>query len=161
MPGYLKLIDYLDYLQPLADDNAGAWKLPNGEAYYAYKLRQETSTDMTPGANGLPDVQYQPKHQVGTSLTPGNTMFSGMNLPNLQKLFQTAPAQETPATAATATPETPVLLGEGENPGMSSDTTMLGSMGLGRTVGQEGATGLAAIAGGYIDPITGIAYFFY
>ena len=39
VPGYLKLIDYLDYLQPLADDNAGAWKLPNGEAYYAYKLR--------------------------------------------------------------------------------------------------------------------------
>ena len=48
VPGYLKLIDYLDYLQPLADDKAGVWKLPNGEAYYAYKLRQETSTDMTP-----------------------------------------------------------------------------------------------------------------
>ena len=48
IPGYVKLIDYLDYLQPLADDKAGAWKLPNGEAFYAYKLRQETSTDLTP-----------------------------------------------------------------------------------------------------------------
>jgi uncharacterized protein (DUF885 family) len=48
IPGYMKLIEYLDYLQPLADDKAGAWKLPNGEAFYAYKLRQETSTDLTP-----------------------------------------------------------------------------------------------------------------
>jgi len=48
IPGYVKLIDYLDYLEPLADDQAGLWKLPNGEAYYAYKLRQETSTDLTP-----------------------------------------------------------------------------------------------------------------
>jgi uncharacterized protein (DUF885 family) len=48
VPGYLKLIDYLDRIQPLADDRAGVWKLPNGEAYYAYKLRQETSTDLTP-----------------------------------------------------------------------------------------------------------------
>ena len=48
IPGYVKLIDYLDYLQPLADDRAGVWKLPDGEAYYAYQLRKETSTDLSP-----------------------------------------------------------------------------------------------------------------
>ena len=48
IPGYVKLIDYLDYLQPLADDKAGVWKLPDGDAYYAFKLRQETSTNLTP-----------------------------------------------------------------------------------------------------------------
>lgn len=48
VPGYLKLIDYLDHLQPLADDKAGVWKLPDGDAYYAFKLHQETSTDLTP-----------------------------------------------------------------------------------------------------------------
>jgi len=47
IPGYLKLINYLDYLQPLATNDAGAWKLPNGDAYYAHMLRQETSTDLT------------------------------------------------------------------------------------------------------------------
>ena len=47
-PGYVKLIEYLDYLEPLADERAGAWKLPEGDAFYAYKLRQETSTDLTP-----------------------------------------------------------------------------------------------------------------
>jgi uncharacterized protein (DUF885 family) len=48
IPGYIKLIDYLDYLETIATSDAGVWKFPNGEEYYAYKLRDETSTDMTP-----------------------------------------------------------------------------------------------------------------
>ena len=48
IPGYLKLIDYLDYLETIATSDAGVWKFPNGEQYYAYKLRDETSTDLTP-----------------------------------------------------------------------------------------------------------------
>jgi uncharacterized protein (DUF885 family) len=48
IPGYLKLIDYLDYLETIANNDAGVWKFPNGEEYYAYKLRDETSTDLTP-----------------------------------------------------------------------------------------------------------------
>jgi len=48
VPGFLKLIEHLEHLQPLADDKAGVWKLPKGDAYYAYKLRQETSTELTP-----------------------------------------------------------------------------------------------------------------
>jgi uncharacterized protein (DUF885 family) len=48
IPGYLKLIVYLDFLDTIATDDAGVWKFPNGEAYYAYKLRDETSTDLTP-----------------------------------------------------------------------------------------------------------------
>ncbi len=48
IPGYIKLIDYLDYLETIATSDAGVWKFPNGEEYYAYKLRDETSTDLTP-----------------------------------------------------------------------------------------------------------------
>jgi uncharacterized protein (DUF885 family) len=48
IPGYLKLIDYLDYLETIANNDAGVWKFPNGEEYYAYKLRDETSTNLTP-----------------------------------------------------------------------------------------------------------------
>jgi uncharacterized protein (DUF885 family) len=47
IPGYLKLVDYLDYLEPIATTDAGVWKFPNGGEYYAYKLRDETSTDLT------------------------------------------------------------------------------------------------------------------
>jgi uncharacterized protein (DUF885 family) len=48
IPGYVKLIDYLDYLEPIASSEAGVWKFPNGQEYYAYKLRDETSTNLTP-----------------------------------------------------------------------------------------------------------------
>lgn len=48
IPGYLKLVDYLNYLEPIATSDAGVWKFPNGAEYYAYKLRDETSTDLTP-----------------------------------------------------------------------------------------------------------------
>lgn len=47
IPAYLKLIDYLDHLATIANDEAGVWKFPDGDAYYAYLLRQETSTDLT------------------------------------------------------------------------------------------------------------------
>ncbi|MGD8626461.1 MAG: DUF885 family protein [Anaerolineae bacterium] len=48
IPAYGLMIDYLNRVEPLVNDDAGVWKLPDGEAYYAYMLRQETSTDLTP-----------------------------------------------------------------------------------------------------------------
>ncbi len=48
IPAFLKMIDYQDHILPLASSEAGAWKLPNGDAYYEFILRQETSTDLSP-----------------------------------------------------------------------------------------------------------------
>jgi uncharacterized protein (DUF885 family)/formylglycine-generating enzyme required for sulfatase activity len=48
IPAYQALSEYLDYLQRLAPGEGGAQRLPNGEAYYAYTLSRETSTDLTP-----------------------------------------------------------------------------------------------------------------
>jgi uncharacterized protein (DUF885 family) len=48
IPAYFVLLDYLDHLATIATDDAGAWKLPGGDAYYAYMLRDQTSTDLTP-----------------------------------------------------------------------------------------------------------------
>lgn len=59
IPAYLKLADYLEHLESVANDDAGVWKFPNGDAYYQYALRQETSTDLTPEeihALGLEEV---------------------------------------------------------------------------------------------------------
>lgn len=48
IPAYVDLLAYLDDLATLATDDAGVWKFPNGDAYYAYMLRNQTSTDLTP-----------------------------------------------------------------------------------------------------------------
>jgi len=47
-PAYQKFIDYFTELEKKATTEDGVWKLPDGEAYYAYCLRSSTSTDYTP-----------------------------------------------------------------------------------------------------------------
>jgi uncharacterized protein (DUF885 family) len=56
-PAYRKLIDYWIELREQATDDDGVWKLPDGDAYYAFLLRHHTST------------QYSPEqiHQLGLS----------------------------------------------------------------------------------------------
>ncbi len=47
-PAYRKLIGYHEALLPKATSNDGAWRLPDGDAYYAWRVRNQTTTDMTP-----------------------------------------------------------------------------------------------------------------
>ena len=47
LPAYQALADYLEDLQNKASNEAGAWKFPNGEAYYAHALRHHTTTDLS------------------------------------------------------------------------------------------------------------------
>jgi uncharacterized protein (DUF885 family) len=49
IPAYELMIAYLDRVLPLTNNDAGAWKLPDGEAYYAHMLRKRSSTSL----NGL------------------------------------------------------------------------------------------------------------
>ena len=46
-PAYQKLIDYFTALRPRSTNDAGVWKFPDGAAYYAYCLRQNTTTNLT------------------------------------------------------------------------------------------------------------------
>ena len=46
-PAYESLIAMFETQGKLASDPDGAWKLPDGEAYYAYQLKQMTTTDMS------------------------------------------------------------------------------------------------------------------
>jgi len=46
-PAYQNLLDVMKSQQAKATDEDGAWKLPNGEAFYAYRLKRMTTTDMT------------------------------------------------------------------------------------------------------------------
>jgi uncharacterized protein (DUF885 family) len=48
-PSYRKLIAYAERLERIATTEDGVWKLPDGEAFYDYNLRQYTTTDLTAG----------------------------------------------------------------------------------------------------------------
>lgn len=46
-PAYQRMIEHFNALLPKAQGNYGAWHLPNGDAYYAWCIRQHTTTDMS------------------------------------------------------------------------------------------------------------------
>lgn len=46
-PAYVHLISYITELETQADTRDGAWKFPQGEAYYNKALARTTTTDMT------------------------------------------------------------------------------------------------------------------
>ena len=47
-PAYQKLIDYFQKILPKTTTDDGVWKLPDGDAYYAYCLHQNTTTTLRP-----------------------------------------------------------------------------------------------------------------
>jgi uncharacterized protein (DUF885 family) len=47
-PAYHKLIDYFTALLPKTTTDDGVWKLPDGDAFYAYALRRNTTTTLKP-----------------------------------------------------------------------------------------------------------------
>jgi uncharacterized protein (DUF885 family) len=47
-PAYKQLIAYFDRLLPSTNDDAGVWKLPQGDQYYASMLELFTTTKMSP-----------------------------------------------------------------------------------------------------------------
>lgn len=58
-PAYRGYIDYFQKLRSKSTTDAGVWKLPDGDKYYALQLKQMTTTDMTPEevhALGLAEV---------------------------------------------------------------------------------------------------------
>ena len=58
-PAYRRLIATCERLESRATDDDGIWKLPNGDAYYDYRLRNSTTTDLpadTIHALGLREV---------------------------------------------------------------------------------------------------------
>jgi len=47
-PAYQKLIDYFQGILPQTTTDDGVWKLPDGDVYYAYRLRENTTTTLKP-----------------------------------------------------------------------------------------------------------------
>ncbi len=58
-PIYREMIAYYAQLLPKTQGNRGVWALPDGDAFYAWSVKQQTTTDMTPDqihALGLSEV---------------------------------------------------------------------------------------------------------
>ncbi len=47
-PSYEEMSKHVSSLKEKANENAGVWKLPNGDEYYKYCLHRHTTTTMTP-----------------------------------------------------------------------------------------------------------------
>ena len=47
-PAYQKLIDYFKGIEPRTTTDDGVWKLPDGDAFYAYALHDNTTTTLKP-----------------------------------------------------------------------------------------------------------------
>jgi uncharacterized protein (DUF885 family) len=56
-PAYENLISYLEIQQKRANNNAGAWKFPKGDAFYANALKRTTTTNLS----------AEEIHQIGLS----------------------------------------------------------------------------------------------
>ncbi len=59
-PAYRRVGDYLPELEASASEDAGVWRLPDGDAYYAWTLRSHTTTALSPDeihALGLAEVE--------------------------------------------------------------------------------------------------------
>lgn len=46
-PGYATLMGELDALEKIATTDAGVWKFPQGDAFYAFELKKTTTTSLT------------------------------------------------------------------------------------------------------------------
>jgi len=85
IPAWFDLIAELQRLGTVATSDAGVWKLPDGDAYYAYMLRKETSTDLTPQQIhelGLTEVERiraeMSDHFARLGYPPGESFADGM-----------------------------------------------------------------------------------
>ena len=83
VPAFLALKDHLDHLATIATPEAGAWKLPNGEAYYAYMLRLETSTELTPAE--IHEIGLDEVRRIQTEM---REVLLGLGYPEEESLSQ-------------------------------------------------------------------------
>ncbi|WP_427450320.1 DUF885 domain-containing protein [Litorimonas sp. WD9-15] len=47
VPAYQRIVTEMERQKPLASTDDGAWKLPDGDAYYAWRLKEMTTIDMS------------------------------------------------------------------------------------------------------------------
>ncbi len=90
-PAYQKLIDYFSALYEKANDDDGVWKFPDGDKFYRYQLKQNTTVDLDPEEIhniGLSEVARIKKEMNEILLSQGyrdTTRAIGERVQNLNK----------------------------------------------------------------------------
>src|SRR6476659_4757785 len=67
LPAYCKLIAFFEGQLTRSTTDDGVWKLPDGDAYYAYRLRSMTTTRMTPQA--VPELGISEVARIEAEMT--------------------------------------------------------------------------------------------
>ncbi|RYF93845.1 MAG: DUF885 domain-containing protein [Caulobacteraceae bacterium] len=83
--GYEHFLAAQKAVQPLARGNNGAWALPDGQAYYAYRLKTSTTTAMTAGEIHQLGLKNLERIQGEMRVIMGKIGFTG----SLQDFFRT------------------------------------------------------------------------
>ena len=81
-PAYRRLIAYFETLAGKADDRAGVWRLPDGDAYYQAMLSFYTTTDLSPEAIhqlGLREVDRIQAEMLKILASEGYSIESGFS----------------------------------------------------------------------------------
>ena len=81
IPAYSTLLDYVEYLETISTTDAGVWKFPDGDAYYAYMLRHETSTELT-----FEDIHQLGLQEVDRIQEEMHSVFDELNYPEDETL---------------------------------------------------------------------------
>ncbi len=99
-PAIERQISALSALQSEATDDAGAWKLPDGEAYYAWALRSSTTTSMSPDeVHALGLEQVRDLHGRMDALLRRQGLSEG-SVPERMAILSRSPDNLFPNTAA-------------------------------------------------------------
>ncbi len=86
LPGYQALVEYLKHLLAVASNDAGVWKFPDGEAYYAYLLKHYTSTELS--ADQIHELGLEALERIHADM---RVIFDQLNYPqeeSIPKLFE-------------------------------------------------------------------------
>ena len=92
-PAYQKLITYLEQLEKESPDSHGVWALPNGDKFYAYRLKKITTTDLSPaqihklGLSEVEKIHNEMKKLMESLEFKGTLKEFFANVQNNPKLF--------------------------------------------------------------------------
>lgn len=97
LPAYRRLIACCAHLDSVATDDDGVWKLPEGAAWYAYRLRNATTTDLGAdslhalGLREIARLQVEMKTILAAQGYPTEDLAATMNRLDAESRFHYAP----------------------------------------------------------------------
>ncbi|HEY1072688.1 DUF885 domain-containing protein [Brevundimonas sp.] len=97
--GFDTVLTALAEVRPMADSDAGVWRLPNGEAYYNARLQLSTTTDLTADQIHQIGLDEVARIQAEMEVIKAKVGFSG-SLQDFFVFLKTDPRFQYPNTAA-------------------------------------------------------------